>query len=274
MPKQAASNHRGTQLTIDGEAHTLGVDLFTAARAYLRFSAFPRYAKFLRLAALYPERRLHALPDVELLWKTHLIRPIHYRKEMELLFGRVVDHAELSAAAETAAALSPSVLAETERLWELHYAEPYALDRTEEAASPADGGADSAEVLTRLPGGGEAPSWEAVAAGISVKPDEVEKDARWLPFLRTFVAKDKTEELCNDECTLKRCVEGYARFIADCKQAFRNGQPLHQTDRGEEGPTYDIDFMWHAHMMHPVAYRRDCQALGVNLDHLPWPHHH
>jgi hypothetical protein len=109
---------------------------------------------------------------------------------MELLFGRVVDHAELSAAAETAAALPPSVLAETERLWELHYAEPYALDRTEEAASPADGGADSAEVLTRLPGGGEAPSWEAVAAGISVKPDEVEKDARWLPFLRAFVAKD------------------------------------------------------------------------------------
>lgn len=36
--------------------------------------------QFLRLAALYPERRLHALPDIELLWKTHLIRPIHYRK--------------------------------------------------------------------------------------------------------------------------------------------------------------------------------------------------
>jgi hypothetical protein len=115
----------------------------------------------------------------------------------------------------------------------------------------------------------------------------------------------KTEELCSDECTLKRCVEGYARFLADCKQAFRNGQQLPQTgDRGEEGPTYDIDLMWylhhhhsphhhhlvwvvccslrrvlagnsrHAHMMHPVAYRRDCLVLGVNLDHLPWPHHH
>lgn len=104
----------------------------------------------------------------------------------------MVDHAEVSAGAETTAAASPpSALVETERLWELHYAEPYALDRTEEAASPsADGGADSAEVVARLPGGGEAPSWEAVAAGISVSPSDVEKDARWLPFLRTFVAKD------------------------------------------------------------------------------------
>lgn len=51
--------------------------------------------QFLRLAALYPERRLHALPDVELLWKTHLIRPIHYRK-VPSSFTRLTPHTRTS----------------------------------------------------------------------------------------------------------------------------------------------------------------------------------
>jgi hypothetical protein len=88
-------------------------------------------------------------------------------------------------------------------------------------------------------------------------------------------------------------VEGYARFLADCKHALGD-QP--QQDR-HEGPTYEIDLVWyklcvdrqlmdrlglivtdvcrvaprHAHMMHPVVYGRDCQVLGIDLNHFPWP---
>lgn len=103
-----------------------------------------------------------------------------------------------------------------------------------------------------------------------------------------------TEELCEDECALRQWVEGYARFLADCKHALGDLQP--QQDH-HEGPTYEIDLVWykrsppvipmdrlglivtnvccvcarHAHMMHPVVYGRDCQVLGINLNHLPWP---
>jgi hypothetical protein len=35
-------------------------------------------------------------------------------------------------------------------------------------------------------------------------------------------------------------------------------------------PTGAIDAMWHLHMLHPVAYQRDCEAiLGFVLDHNP-----
>jgi hypothetical protein len=167
--------------------------------------------QFLRLAALYPDRRLYAPPDVELLWKTHLIRPTRYRQvccltvhalvdpsqgfnphffllvggaqEMEVLFGHVLDHSELT---DEPTAL---VLAETERLWALHYGEtgPYATAGQITHTNPAQH-ADG--VAVTLPCGREAPSWEAVAAKISVEASDVEKDAQWLPALRALVAKN------------------------------------------------------------------------------------
>lgn len=282
------SKQRGTtRLSIDGVERTVGVDLIAAAKSYLRFldmieqqhadlltkdsaslaCAFPRYAKFLRLAALYPDRRLYAPPDIELLWKTHLIRPAQYRQEMELLFGHVVDHSELIDEPIGSGGAPASLLAETERLWTRHYGEtgPYATVGQTTQTDPAQH-ADG--VAVRLPCGREAPSWQAVVAKISVQASDVEKDARWLPSLRAFVAKNTTEELCGDECALRQWVEGYARFLADCKHALGDLQP--QQDH-HEGPTYEIDLVWHAHMMHPVVYGRDCQVLGINLNHLPWP---
>ncbi len=181
-------------------------------------------------------------------------------QEMELLFGHVVDHSELTDEP------TASVLAETERLWALHYGEtgPYATAGQTTQTEPvqhADG------VAVTLPCGREAPSWEAVAAKISVEASDVEKDAQWLPALRAFVAKNvrsnqlepttprltplllntqTTEELCEDEHALRQWVEGYARFLADCKHALGDQT---QQDR-HEGPTYEIDLVWYKLCVH------------------------
>ena len=56
---------------------------------------------------------------------------------------------------------------------------------------------------------------------------------------------------------LERAARDYERFLLLTK---RHGGPV--------APTRAIDEMWHLHMLHPVAYHRDCQALfGRILDH-------
>ena len=38
-------------------------------------------------------------------------------------------------------------------------------------------------------------------------------------------------------------------------------------------PPYMIDFIWHAHQMNPILYRKDCMEMfdGMELYHHPWP---
>jgi hypothetical protein len=228
-------------------------------------------AQFVRLAALYPDRKLYALTDIELLWKTHLIRPAHYRKvasptqvsfpfllpvsvqEMEDLFGCNLHHAERA----YSASYDADSLADTEQLWVLHYDEPYNSLQGQPQSLPTD----CRKPRTALPSGGVVPSWEEVEAKISLKPRDVEKDARWLPHLLAFAKKQvseralnafgpipsdplsgfqNVEELCKDEDVLRRCVEGYAKFLTECK---------HQTGTDRDGPTYDVDLMWYVNQM-------------------------
>lgn len=57
---------------------------------------------------------------------------------------------------------------------------------------------------------------------------------------------------------LERAIQNYTRFLL--LVADDPARPV--------APTKDIDAIWHLHMLSPVAYHRDCQALfGEILDH-------
>jgi hypothetical protein len=66
-----------------------------------------------------------------------------------------------------------------------------------------------------------------------------------------------------------RWLRGYHRmlFFARTEHEQRGSCRLH--------PPMGVDLFWHAHMLRPAAYRRDCQRLvGRLLAHQPWPSEH
>ena len=71
-------------------------------------------------------------------------------------------------------------------------------------------------------------------------------------------AAKRSEELKNlPEEELRENARAYERFLE-----------LAGRHRGALAPTRAIDQMWHLHMLHPVAYHRDCMRLfGRILDH-------
>ena len=69
--------------------------------------------------------------------------------------------------------------------------------------------------------------------------------------LRSESLRDRTRD------ELERAAHDYERFLELASHA-----------PGPLAPTLAIDEMWHLHMLHPVAYHRDCTRLfGKILDH-------
>jgi hypothetical protein len=225
--------------SVSGVKYELSIDLLAAGRAYLDFltkveqtlttqlladrhrvaQAIDRYAKvtttvrtirlvvplshhhhqFLRLKSVFPSEAVWALPDIEFVWKSHLIRPLDYVKEMKATFGSGHDHDHYEVVpADFGAA---TALGRTAALWsQLYDGEPYVPDwLTPDLLAPflAGGGdAQSAEERNSEPlpstEGIKAPSWEEVRAGMKVVNQElVMEDAHWLPNLRRFLNVDK-----------------------------------------------------------------------------------
>lgn len=231
--------------------------------------AIDRYAK-----SVFPSEAVWALPDIEFVWKSHLIRPLDYVKEMKATFGSGHDHDHYEVVpADFGAA---TALGRTAALWsQLYDGEPYVPDwLTPDLLAPflAGGGdAQSAEERNSEPlpstEGIEAPAWEEVRAGMRVVNEElVMEDAHWLPNLRRFLNVDKMEEVVQEK-QMQACLDGYARFLTRKKLKDNNSD-----DDEDDEATYDVDVMWHAHMLHPQAYWRDCAQMGLALDHRPWPH--
>ncbi|ELR18415.1 Ras subfamily protein [Acanthamoeba castellanii str. Neff] len=259
----------GSQLSVSGVKYELSIDLLAAGRAHHVAQAIDRYAK-----SVFPSEAVWALPDIEFVWKSHLIRPLDYVKEMKATFGSGHDHDHYEVVpADFGAA---TALGRTAALWsQLYDGEPYVPDwLTPDLLAPflAGGGdAQSAEERNSEPlpstEGIKAPSWEEVRAGMRVVDQElVMEDAHWLPNLRRFLNVDKMEEVVQEK-QMQACLDGYARFLTRKKLKDNNSD-----DDEDDEATYDVDVMWHAHMLHPQAYWRDCAQMGLALDHRPWPH--
>jgi uncharacterized protein DUF1399 len=51
-----------------------------------------RYYRFMQLKILYPKNLLIPTIDIEIIWQTHLIRPLTYRDDCLRLFHKIIDH--------------------------------------------------------------------------------------------------------------------------------------------------------------------------------------
>ncbi|KAH7323243.1 hypothetical protein B0I35DRAFT_427354 [Stachybotrys elegans] len=106
-----------------------------------------RYEKFLTLSRLHPKVMLVPMLDIDLVWHTHQCSAIHYIQDVTALTGQFLGHDDKL----SAEALSNG-LAETTRLFQIHFAEEYGhcgcwdcesvMEHVEQAMRNGTGGMD------------------------------------------------------------------------------------------------------------------------------------
>ena len=92
--------------------------------------ALERYKKFIKLKR--DNRHLFIVPvyDIDLLWHTHQLRPLHYTRDMEAFLGFILDHDDSTTDRSPGSKLSEATAA-TERVWTKAYpGEPYFANGT------------------------------------------------------------------------------------------------------------------------------------------------
>lgn len=242
-------------------------------------AAFERYEKFLRLQLKHPRVFLIPTLEIELVWQSHMIRPSVYEKDFSHVFGsKILDHSLIGGGYEYH--YKHAALVETARLWRQEYHEeyidlpeepifrpsPYFLDETlsckvvEDTRQPIY----YPKISLKLE---PSPKWQNP---FSLQVKDVEEDLLWLKY---FVQDQGLNEdyFWLESSWFKRVAKSYERYLFFCHRA----SVLADSNPNESffaHPTYAIDLFWHAHMIHPVAYRRDCAKLvGRLVDHSPWP---
>ena len=92
--------------------------------------ALGRYKKFIKLKR--DNRHLFIVPvyDIDLLWHTHQLRPLHYTRDMKAFLGFILDHDDSTTDRSPGSKLSEATAA-TERVWTNTYpGEPYFANGT------------------------------------------------------------------------------------------------------------------------------------------------
>ncbi|CAM8985696.1 unnamed protein product [Rhodiola kirilowii] len=232
----------------------VSVDLVAAAKQQIQFlqvidrnrrlyegpglqKAIHRYnACWLPLLAAHSEYQVPKGPlvvplDCEWIWHCHRLNPVRYKSDCEELYGKIIDNCSVVSSIK---GLSKN---ETEEIWNRIYPEePYELNI----------------VLACSEATPEKPHENCV------KYDLASAVERQSPFVYQV-----SRAHMNHDLFLQEAFSRYKGF-------------LHLKRRNEERsisqfnvPTYDIDLMWHSHILHPVYYCMDTtRAIGKILDHV------
>ena len=246
-------------------------------------TAFMKYERFVRLQLKHPRTLLIPTADIELVWQSHLIRPAMYERDFkEVLGAKFLDHSLLSTGYDYH--FQHAALVETAQLWEAEYNEVYCTLPTAPLVRPSpylDEDLLSCRISTttqaRLyhiadpPAAADpANSW---TSPFSLQVSHVMEDLQWV----VYFARD--QDMSEDQMWIpgewfRRVAKSYERFLFFCHRASFLSDECHHGGSAPffAHPTYAIDLFWHTHMVHPVAYRKDCDLLvGRLVDHSPWP---
>ena len=176
---------------------------------------------WLPLASRHGDKLLTAPIDVQWAWHCHMLAPLHYVRDCQIVCGSTVDHS-----------LTPTWdEARTEELWTEAYPDhPYRVDITREEPY-----IDTSNIPSKL-----GYNLEEAAARQKVFYYQVS-----LPHYQ-------------DDQFIENGIQRYRKFL-ELKQCYPENFIV---------PCYDVDVVWHAHQVHPVAYKRDTEILlGKHFNH-------
>ncbi|KAI4339778.1 hypothetical protein MLD38_024683 [Melastoma candidum] len=170
--------------------------------------------------------------DCEWIWHCHRLSPVRYKDDCETLYGKILDVAKVQSITQGSSS------GKTEEIWNKMYPnEPYKLY--------LDG--DIVQRSAAKPVGDPGCTNYDLAAAVKRQSSFFYQVSR---------------SSMKDQCFLKEAMARYKAFLYLVRKNKSGGTSFFSV------PTYDIDLMWHCHMLRPVSYCKDTtEILGEVLDH-------
>ncbi|CAF3763973.1 unnamed protein product [Rotaria sp. Silwood1] len=247
-----------------------------------------RYYRFMQLKVLYPKKLLIPTIDIEIVWQTHLLRPLIYQNDCRRLFHQIIDHSLLLN--HTQQSFKEEAFLDTLHLYEKHFHEPYCslpLYKNDKMSSPKYMRPHFDTFQCLIP---NYSFWDETYFQFSSYPlndyenpfsfteADIILDGNWINSCKTFMNIICSKMYINfwsfnplkpidlKSSAMKRLKKSYERFlyITAKYSLIKQYDLIH--------PTYAIDIIWHCHMQEPLKYANDCHRLaGCLIDHHPWP---
>jgi len=265
-------------LRIDLAAVARGCEGLLAGRTEAQLEAARNaYLGFFRLAALHPDKALAPTALIDEMWHLHMLHPVAYHADCMEHLGYLMDH---DAGFGYTAEERPQLLAwfqETSELWAAAFGTPYAQGRPGQDATICGKKEDTSPTIC-----GKKEETEPTICGKKKEDTEPticgKKKEETAPTICGKTPQDGSENPGVDGFSadlIKACERSKGRLakldyaslkkvLADYADFLKGAAKL----PGEWPSDPLVDEMWRMHMLHPVAYRRDCLAiLGGVLDH-------
>ncbi|KAL8618173.1 hypothetical protein ACOMHN_059180 [Nucella lapillus] len=259
----------------------------------LKHSIFRYENYWLPLAGKHPNETLAAPLDVEWIWLCHMLSPIHYQKDCNSLVGRVVSHKLYSAMQRR------KQQQKARSLWQVEYPrEPFNMELNGDLFYTDDDLPSrlSLDLLTAAVR--QKVFFYQVGRGEGIVCVGEGRDEGGCERLCVCVCDDLPSRLCFDLLSAAVCRKSSSsrlcfdllsaavrqkvffyqvslphfkdlQFLSICELRYKRFLYLKQQNPSVElVPCYDMDLMWHTHMLHPLAYKIDTETiLGFTLDH-------
>jgi hypothetical protein len=204
--------------------------------------AFQRYKAFLKLKLLHPDLLLIPTVDIEMCWRSHLLRPEKYKTDTEALFGKILPHPPNGVPAWNL--LKKQARQTTSSIWQEQFGVVYlkggAISHGEKVMEdcwfvPLDVHTLQADVDEK----------EIADVKISLNEEDILRDRNWI---KDVVDAVDHNPLAPGEFLWEAVIKSYERYLF---------MILITPSEKLCNPTLLIDVAWHAHMLDPILYRED-----------------
>lgn len=230
-------------------------------------AAMTRYMKFMKLKAKYPQFVLIPTIDIEMVWQSHLIRPLKYQKFCAKLLGapgKYFMH-ELVLHDYVQFGHKENWLKKTIILWNEEYHEQYCPKFVKVIADRwlyHTEGVSREWVLTQP----TEPLYD-----LNITTQDVLQDRNWFKMFLEYMFEHQ-QETTDKEQFQQQFSPDADKLIVVYKQYLQVMRKYSPKNEELGHPTFSIDLVWHAHMLHPHAYSKDCfKFFRYFVDHVPWP---
>jgi len=240
--------------------------------------AMQRYHKFMYLKKKFPEQMLVPTADIEMIWKSHLLRPASYVQYCIKYFGSLIDHTVIGSELENEL-LQPG-LEQTIKIWNEEYQERYLIpEKTStrkfswidihRTVHPSQGPIyyDDLQHVSETYKLSPKNKWENI---LSISPSEVQGDIYWirlfhLSFMGTgdvLFDDDGKMKFCDprriEDSAIYRLTKSYERFLYLVAQ---NHLFFGESEKLPFCLSNAVDVIRHCHMLHPKIYNDECKKL-------------
>jgi hypothetical protein len=227
---------------------------------YVKRSMF-RYEKFMELTMKYPDVLLIPTQDIEMIWISHLLKPLEYVSDCQKHFKKIIPHS--LTLGDFQILMKQKSFEDTKTLWEKEFGFPYGgeynhvkIEKSFRLSSYKDTIKDIRDSTCFI-----------VAKNIH---------SFEVPSSFQFKFSLTAEEILNDRKYFEKISQNHkvskktSYFNPDVVSYFSFWDLLmkKKEEISKYSPDYEIDVFWHTHMLHPQEYLKDClNSFGFLLNH-------